>query len=83
MRKQLKKKLLSLRKEFNDAFKDLRWQDVPGICKDTLQDLRHPKEIFKLAAAVVVPGGFLAYSPYRIIKYRQRRKPGNDNKPPF
>lgn len=69
------KKWRKLKKEFNDTFKDLSWKETRAVGKETLKDLKRPKEIFKLAAAAVTPGGAIAYPTYRIRKYRKDKKP--------
>lgn len=63
-------KRLSLRETFN-AFSKISWKDIKKIGKETLKDLRKPGEIFALAAGVIVPGGFIAYAAYRVIKHKQ------------
>lgn len=83
MKNPPKKKKSKLRQEFDATFKGLRWKDVRGASRETLKDLRQPKEIFTLVAAIVVPGGFIAYPAYRLRKYRKgQTPPANDDTPP-
>ena len=74
----MKKCHFSLRDEFNRVFKGLSWKEARAVGLDTLKDLRKLKEIFVLAVAAVVPGGWLGYPLYRLRKYRQKHEP----KPP-
>ncbi|MCE9506857.1 MAG: hypothetical protein K8R48_00880 [Alphaproteobacteria bacterium] len=77
-----KKKRPTLREKFNALFKGLKWKDVKGISKETLKDMRSPKEIFTFAASSVVPGGWFGYAFYRVVKYRNGQGPSNDNPGP-
>lgn len=74
-----KKKRRSLREIFNASFKGLKWKDVKGIGKETLKDLKQPREIFAMVAGVVVPGCFFPYAIYRVVKYREGQDPANDD----
>jgi hypothetical protein len=83
MKKDPKEKKFSLKKEFNETFRNLTWKEARKIAGDTLKDLKRPKEIFTLVAAVaLLPGGLVIYPAYRIRKYRGKNKPANDDKPP-
>lgn len=74
------KRKKSLRERFNEAFPDVSRDEWKRIAKDTLRDLRDPKEIALLLGGAVVPGGFIGYGAYRVVKYRQKQA-ANDNKP--
>jgi len=74
-----KKERRSLRERFNAACKGIKWKDIKGIGKETLKDLKRPKEIFALAASSFIPGGWVAYAVYRAVKYRKGQDPANDN----
>ena len=77
-----KKERQTLREKFNAIFKGLKWKDVGGIGKETLKDMKRPKEIFAFVASSVIPGGWFAYAFYRVAKYRKGQNPSNDNTEP-
>jgi len=81
-----KRRYASLRQEFNNTFRGLQWKDGWGVTKETVKDLRHPKEMLKLTvsavAGIVMPGGWIGYVAYRIHHYRKVQKAANDNTPP-
>lgn len=76
-----KKRKKSLREKFNETFPDVSRDEWKGIIRDTLKDLRDPKEITLLLGGAIVPGGFIGYGAWRIMKYREK-KAANDNPPP-
>jgi hypothetical protein len=76
-----KKKKRTLRERWNDALGGLSREDVYEITRDTLDDLRRPKEVFALVASSFIPGGWIGYGAYRVHKYR-KKKAANDNKSP-
>lgn len=76
-----KKRKKSLRDKFNESFPDVSKDEWKGIIRDTIKDLGDPKEIALLLGGVVVPGGFIGYGAWRILKYREK-KAANDNPPP-
>ena len=76
-----KKKKRTLMERWKQALDGLSREDIYEITRDTLDDLRRPKEIFTLVAGGIVPGGFIAYGAYRVHKYH-KKKAVNDNKNP-
>lgn len=74
-----KKDPRSLKEKFNAARKGLKWKDLKGIGWETLKDLRRSKEMFALVASSFVPGGWVGYAVYRVVKYRNGQPPANDN----
>lgn len=63
------------------AFNDVSRKEAIDIAKDTLKDLKDPREIALLTGAIIVPGGLIGYGSYRVIKFRGKKKlpPANDN----
>lgn len=76
-----KKKKRTLRERWKDALGGISREEILAVTKDTLDDLRRPREIFALVASSFVPGGWIGYGAYRVHKYR-KKKSANDNKKP-
>lgn len=77
MKQQLGLSKPTLRERFNRQARRLK--QIGAIIIDTARDLRRPVELGMVAAAVFVPGGFIAYGVYRIKKYKDKRqKAAND-----
>ncbi len=71
--------------KFNDAVKGMRsltLRDLVGTGGQTIKDLRQPKEIGLLLVAIIVPGGMVGWSAYRLQKFKSGDKPANENLPP-
>lgn len=72
--------------KFNAAVKGVRsltLRDLIGTSGQTIKDLRQPKEIGLLLVALVVPGGMVGWSAYRLQKFKSGDiKPANENLPP-
>lgn len=65
-------------KSIKGAFSRSARQELKGIFKHTVKDLRKPHEILMLLASCFVPGGWIGYGTYRVTKYKLA-KPANDN----
>lgn len=76
-----KKKKLPFGQRLKAAFNGVSRRELMGVLKDTVKDLRKPKEIALLVGCSVVPGGWIGYGVYRVAKYR-RKKAVNDNPEP-
>lgn len=76
-----KKRKKTLRERFNENFPDVSKDEWKGIIRHTLKDLRDPKEIAMLLGGALVPGGFIGYGAWRILKYR-KKEASNDNPSP-
>lgn len=72
----------TFRENIKAIFNGVSRNDIRGMAKDTLKDLRHPRELATLAASVIVPAGIPAYLAYRLVKYKKKQA-ANDNKPPL
>lgn len=59
----------------------LTLKDLGKMTRQTLSDLKQPKEAGGLIVAIIVPGGMFGWFAYRIDKYR-RRHAANDNHAP-
>ena len=72
-------KTCNLKDDFNKATRKIGsllregrlFRSMGQIGMETIRDLPRPGEIFALAAAVMVPGGFFAYAGYRIVRHEQ------------
>jgi hypothetical protein len=74
-------KKLPFMQRLRTAFNGVSRKEMAAVFKDTLKDLKKPKEIGMIIAGGFVPGGWIAYGVYRIAKYRHK-KAANENKPP-
>ncbi|MDI1228261.1 MAG: hypothetical protein PSY14_11310 [bacterium] len=78
-----KKKKPSFKKRLTTVFNGLSRKELRGVFKDTLKELRKPKEIGILLVSSFVPGGWIGYAGYRIAKYKlDHAPPANDNEEP-
>lgn len=83
-----KKKKPSFKQRLSTVFNGLSRKEMRGVLKDTLKDLRKPKEIGILLVSSFVPGGWIGYAGYRIAKYKLDHAPeaapeaANDNAAP-
>lgn len=76
-----KPKKPGFRERFRRAFNGVSKKEAIDIAKDTLKDLKNPREIATFVIALATPGGFFAYGSYRVIKFRRQKKfPANDNR---
>jgi len=73
------KKTLPLKQRLKAAFNGVSRKNIMGIAKDTLKDLRRPKEIGLLVVSSFLPGGWIGYGAYRVAKYKYKHTPDNDN----
>jgi hypothetical protein len=78
MKKEPGRKKPTLRERCKAAFNGVSRRELGGIFKETVKDLRKPKEIALLIGCSILPGGWIGYGVYRIARYRQR-KAANDN----
>lgn len=78
------KKKPSFKQRLTTVFNGLSRKEMRGVLKDTLKDLRKPKEIGILLVSSFVPGGWIGYAGYRIAKYKLDHAPeaANDNVEP-
>ena len=79
-----KEKKPSFKKRLTTVFNGLSRKELRGVLKDTLKELRKPKEIGILLVSSFVPGGWIGYAGYRIAKYKLDHAPetANDNVEP-
>lgn len=79
-----KKNKPSFKQRLKTVFNGLTRKEMRGVLKDTLKDLRKPKEIGVLLLSSFVPGGWIGYAGYRIAKYKldHAPPPANDNTAP-
>jgi hypothetical protein len=79
-----KKNKPSFKQRLKTVFNGLTRKEMRGVLKDTLKDLRKPKEIGVLLLSSFVPGGWIGYAGYRIAKYKldHAPPPANDNVAP-
>lgn len=79
-----KQKKPSFKQRLSTVFNGLSKKELRGVLKDTLKDLRKPKEIGILLVSSFVPGGWIGYAGYRIAKYKLDHAPeaANDNAAP-
>lgn len=78
-----KEKKPSFKKRLTTVFNGLSRKELRGVLKDTLKELRKPKEIGILLVSSFVPGGWIGYACYRIAKYKlDHAPPANDNVEP-
>lgn len=73
-------KKLTIKQRIRTAFNGVSRKEAMAVFKDTLKDLKKPKEIGMIIAGGFIPGGWIAYGVYRIAKYRQK-KAANENEP--
>jgi len=60
-------------KRCRTAFKKAAAQDWKGIVKQTVRDLKDPKELAIFATSSVLPGGWIGYGSYRIAKFNMTK----------
>lgn len=79
-----KNKKPSFKQRLKTVFNGLSRKELRGVLKDTVKDLRKPKEIGVLLLSSFVPGGWIGYAGYRIAKYKLEHAPppANDNVEP-
>ncbi|MBL8712364.1 MAG: hypothetical protein JNM12_05645 [Alphaproteobacteria bacterium] len=79
-----KNKKPSFKQRLKTVFNGLSRKELRGVLKDTVKDLRKPKEIGVLLLSSFVPGGWIGYAGYRIAKYKLEHAPApaNDNNEP-
>lgn len=70
---------LGWKQKLSLVFNGVSRKEWRGVLKETLADLRKPKEIGILVASSFVPGGWIGYAAYRIAKYKFKHPPANDN----
>lgn len=63
-----------------DIFRHASMKEIAGVLKDTVRDLKKPKEIGILITGSFIPGGWVGYGIYRIQLYR-KKKAANNNTP--
>ncbi len=66
------------KKSWRDIFNKVSRKDIPGIAKDTLKDLKKPKEalalVFAATAGLFIPGAWIGYIGYRVYQYHHKNK---------
>lgn len=80
MEKEPEKQKKPFLQRLRDIFKRVSMKEIAGVFKDTVRDLKNPKEIGILITGSFIPGGWVGYGIYRIQLYR-KKKTANDNTP--